>query len=193
MGAKGLPTNLSDLGLALPAAALGSLLVTDDQGGTMGDTTQPAAGWYGQADGRERRWDGATWTDEYRDPAPVGAPAEATEAPPAPEKEKPKATNGGNALAAIIVLAVIFFGFKACSGSSSTSDETDALVNCRRAVKAQIKNPATADFDVFSTNQTASLITGEVTAENDFGATKSLRYSCRMIGSTVQSATVTGL
>ena len=33
------------------------------------------AGWYDDGTGRQRWWDGAQWTEQYQDPAPINSPA----------------------------------------------------------------------------------------------------------------------
>lgn len=38
-----------------------------------------AEGWYDDGSGRQRWWDGQTWTDRYQDPEPVNSPSELVE------------------------------------------------------------------------------------------------------------------
>lgn len=154
---------------------------------------EPERGWYRQQDGRERLWDGHRWTDKYRDPdAPPPSPEDRSPADVDEKAKGKRADRVGQAIALGVVVIII-----ACCGwfQSLGDDEGDsggaALTACHNAVEAQIKNPSTADFSLFDTTITETQISGEVTAENDFGAEKTLRYVCTMSGSTVTRATVT--
>lgn len=163
-------------------------------------TEMGPAGWYKQPGDRdERYWDGSAWTDQYRPAsqlppkledrvAGADAPGSGTVVPKA-AKPTPGKRSGLGCLVLVVIAMLVFAVSKGCGGGSASSGGA-ALVNCRNAVKAQIKNPATADFELLSTTITDAQISGSVTAENDFGARKSLTYVCRISGDSVLSANV---
>lgn len=92
---------------------------------------------------------------------------------------------------ALLGLAV-FFGLVTCGGGSDDPSDSDGneLANCRQAVRVQVKNPDTIDWKTLSTDIQETRISGELTAENDFGGTKTLYFVCDMSGSQVTNATV---
>lgn len=154
-------------------------------------------GWYRTKDGRERYWDGDAWTDRYRDgddEPPAPADRSPRDEKPEPAKEESKGSSPWMILAFAVAAIVVF---ACCNGVFSGDDDEpssgSALTSCRNMVKAQIKNPSTADFAVLDTTITDTSISGEVTAENDFGAEKTLRYHCTISGDTVTDVTVNQL
>lgn len=77
----------------------------------------------------------------------------------------------------------------ACSGGSDSGSGA-AWVACQHAVKAQLNNPATADFALMDTTMTDAVIDGTLTAENSFGVKQDLQFHCEMSGEQVTSAEV---
>lgn len=152
-------------------------------------------GWYRQKDGRERYWDGNGWTDRYRDDEAPPNPGDRSTRGDEPAVEKPK-QSGSSPWKILAGAAVAIIVVACCSGAFSDDDEPStgaALAACKNAVKGQIKNPSTADFATLDTTITDTSISGEVTAENDFGAEKTLRYRCAISGESVTNVTVTPL
>lgn len=158
------------------------------------------AGWYRQQDGRERYWDGDAWTDEYR---------AGDEPPPDPADRSPKDLAKAEQLGEqpgqddvrthklwlVLVVVVLVSVLTCCGWVASLGDDEDsssgaALRACEDAVRNQVKNPSTAKFPILDTNITDTSIWGEVTAQNDFGAEKTLQYDCTMSGSVVTDVTV---
>lgn len=155
----------------------------------------PEQGWYRQQDGQERFWDGHQWTDHYRDPnAPP--PSREDRSPSETLRTEPGKPKSGApfwiGLAAAGLLAFACCGGDALRGGDDDDDDYSgaALTACQNAVKDRIKNPSTANFALFDTTITETSISGEVTAQNDFGAEKTLRYRCAVSGSTVTNVTV---
>ncbi|WP_346007155.1 hypothetical protein [Janibacter terrae] len=153
-------------------------------------------GWYRQKDGRERYWDGTKWTDRYRDgDEPPPEPGDRATRNDEPVDEEPKQGKSSTwVLLGVAIVALVIFA--CCSGAFTDDDDPSsgaALTACRNAVKAQIKNPSTADFAVLDTTITDTSISGEVTAENDFGGEKTLRYRCTISGESVTNVTVNPL
>ena len=87
----------------------------------------------------------------------------------------------GVGLALIVVLA-------GCSSDGTSSGAP--WVACKNAVKAQVANPATADFALMSTTIEDTVIDGKLTAKNDFGVEQELQFNCKMSGETVTSVEV---
>ena len=89
---------------------------------------------------------------------------------------------GGAILLAIIILWAI--GAATGSDSSSSSDsgakEDSAKEVCHKAVRAQLKSPATADFHDEATDTVGNKITvtGSVDSENGFGALLTSTFDC---------------
>lgn len=90
------------------------------------------------------------------------------------------------------VLCLLGIGIlKACGyGEPKGIDPGNPLANCRNAVEQQVKNPASIDWDLLSTEITDTRITGTFSAQNDFGAMKSLSFECVMSNGQVTSARV---
>lgn len=150
-------------------------------------------GWYRQKDGRERYWDGDAWTDQYRDgDEPPPAAGDRSTRDDHPDAAKPKQSSSPWKILAGAAVALVIVA--CCSGAFSNDDDGPstgaALAACKNAVKGQIKNPSTADFATLDTTITDTSISGEVTAQNDFGAEKTLRYRCTISGETVTNVTV---
>lgn len=91
----------------------------------------------------------------------------------------------GTVLIAVLLLA-------GCSGGGQDSQ---ALVACKNAVKAQLAHPATADFKISATNihETSAgyLVTGSLTGENGFGVPSEFGYTCEYGNGSVTSAALT--
>lgn len=162
------------------------------------------AGWYRQKDGSERYWDGFRWTDKYRggdEPPPNPAdrsPDDLSEEDPEDDSSPPPESLWDKAVPYAVV-GVVLLVLGCCGWAFSYEGEDDAdssgvsITACHDAVKQQIKNPSTADFSWLEQTVTDSSVSGELTAQNDFGAEKTLRYHCTISGSTVTDVKVNQL
>lgn len=157
------------------------------------------AGWYRQKDGRERYWDGGAWTDQYREGAePPPDPADRSPQDLADDdSEEPEKSKGSSLWGVLGFLVVAIIIFSCCGGAWSDDDDEPStgsgVVACEDAVEARIKNPSTADFSFLDRSITDTSISGEVTAQNDFGAEKTLRYRCSISDGAVTDVTVNEL
>jgi PBP1b-binding outer membrane lipoprotein LpoB len=89
------------------------------------------------------------------------------------------------------ILGVWLVPIMVLAGCSSDGKSSGApWVACKNAVKAQVTNPATADFALLSTTIEDTVIDGKLTAKNDFGVDQELRFHCKMSGETVTSVEV---
>jgi len=82
------------------------------------------------------------------------------------------------AIGAVILLCIAAFVFPAVKGDKT--DGFDAQVVCRDFVRDRLKAPSTADFsDVDHTGSAPTFtVTGNVDAENSFGAMLRMRFTC---------------
>jgi hypothetical protein len=104
--------------------------------------------------------------------------------------QKPEAAGGGWRIAVYVVLAIPVLIFGGCAAllviGSNESDKlhsSDALLACRAAVKAKLKNPATADFpfgggSIDERSGGGWDVTGTLTAKNSFGVPQELVFTC---------------
>lgn len=103
----------------------------------------------------------------------------------------PRNTNW-TAVGVVVGLGLIVLVAVNCSGDDNSRGPSsgDALVSCHHAVEAQLNNPATADFKTLQTTITDTRITGVVEADNDFGVTQEISYTCSISGGAVTGARV---
>lgn len=93
----------------------------------------------------------------------------------------------------IAVLAVVGFVDQTFGEDETTPEranttsfgEGDAWLNCQDAVKDQLRNPATADFSMLSSDIERAddgwfEISGSLNAENDYGVKQEIGFSCRV-------------
>jgi hypothetical protein len=120
------------------------------------------AGWYKQADGKQRFWDGKTWTDRKPNNGPLWA------------------------IGAIVVLIALCCGSSIFNNSNNDQggpDEGSAFVACKDFVRDRLKSPSSAEFGsindaTISDNGAEWTVSGPVDAENSFGASLRMNYVC---------------
>ena len=86
----------------------------------------------------------------------------------------------------VVIMSVAIL--TACSGEGAS--DSDAWIACKKAVEAQLENPATADFALTQSTIEADFIDGILTAENTFGVEQELQFHCERSGSTITDAEV---
>lgn len=123
--------------------------------------------------------------DEQPDPAAVDQPA-----PPARKR------GAGWVVAGVVVIALCAIGFLARPDTGGDA-EYSAKIACRDFVKQRLKAPATADFtdEVVNVDGQTYSVTGNVDAENSFGAKLRQTYTCVLedAGSEWRLTALTGL
>ncbi len=157
----------------------------------MSDLPPPSlpAGWYPDPKdkGRQRYWDGENWTQKTIPiPKPktlipkVGAGSGTVSKAVTPPKKGGLgcARIGCLSIIGIVVVGGIIAAIVGATGNSSSDDKSDlAVVACQDVVKKNLKAPSTASFpDVPSVS--GNIITGEVDAENGFGAHLRASFQC---------------
>lgn len=155
--------------------------------GVSSDGESPAAGWYQNAEGKRQWWDGSKWG-----PLAPDAPANARKAPPAnlnpPVAKKKPGFFVGCLVPVLVVLALltVFVVMSNTPDAQRERAERDAPVlaelACERAVKAQLKSPASAEFGSTSVSGSGAKYTvaGTVDAENSFGALMRNSFVCEV-------------
>lgn len=85
---------------------------------------------------------------------------------------------------ALLAVPVIAVGALAWSCTANTADPDDGstapLLACKQAVEGQVKNPDSIDWHTLDTTIGKRKITGSLDAQNVFGATKTLSYTCSL-------------
>ena len=120
----------------------------------------------------------------------------------AAEAAKAKASKQVNIGCAIfaapfVALVALLDGYAIYDGLNTNNDDGDsggdratALTSCKRAITAQLANPATTDFETLATtiSEDASgyTIRGPMKAQTGFGVEQALRYRC----STTQAGSI---
>jgi hypothetical protein len=139
----------------------------------MTDGPTAPAGWYPQADGSQRYWDGTSWTP------PTTSDDEADEA-----VARAKANNRW--FFGVIAVILLVGGCTWASGRSGSQHvgPTDASVSrCESAVKAQLKSPSTAEFSDHRWGDRSGggfILRGSVDSENGFGAMIRSTWICEI-------------
>lgn len=108
-----------------------------------------------------------------------------------PPKKKSGIGCGTLALAALMLVGMI--GCQSCvQNAGKNADNSDAahIVECRRQVKANLKDPGSAEFS--DEEATASGVTGTVRSKNSFGGTAVTRFTCTADGSRVTDMETVG-
>jgi len=84
----------------------------------------------------------------------------------------------------VVVVALIFGGCTALSGSSGSHSSSDnkyeSIAQCEARIEKLLKSPSTADFDSNASGSGSGpwKVTGTVDAQNSFGATVRASYGC---------------
>jgi len=92
---------------------------------------------------------------------------------------------------AVAVIAAVGIGaLVLLNGGDDEPRRINPSAICHELVRQKLSNPATADFQASRTTTTSTRITGVVQAENDFGVTQELDYTCSIDGDTVTGASV---
>lgn len=123
------------------------------------------------------------------------------DAPGGPDSTSPPAKKPSGCLWSFLGIAafviVVGLGFSSCGGSDSDDAPSayEARMQCERWVKDKLKAPATAEFSgavETSTGTNSWTITGNVDAENGFGAQVRSVWSCdiRLDGDTWRGTSV---
>lgn len=140
----------------------------------------PSPGWYINPEGKKQWWDGDKW-------GPLETTAsKAASSPPSSEPAKKPGFMLGCLLPLLLLLAgviafqLIFNGPDAVDRRAERDAPVLAQIACERAVKEQLKAPSSAKF-VNMESQGAGgsfAVTGQVDAENSFGAMIRTSFSC---------------
>jgi hypothetical protein len=157
-------------------------------------------GWYPDPkdDGQERFWDGKSWTDKTapkKTSANISAPVPSTPKPTGAATAVPPKKGGIGCgmgclivVGIIVVLGIIIGVASAIGGSNNSSDPANnddlAIVTCQDVVTQNLKSPSTASFPEVPTIS-GDTITGEVDAQNGFGATIRADFQCTRDGDKV--------
>lgn len=88
-------------------------------------------------------------------------------------------------LIAAVIAACCFGGF----GDDDEPNEYNVQGTCKDIVRKQLKNPSTADFS--DEQQTDTLASGLVAADNALGGTVTYSYRCSRSGDTVKLESLT--
>jgi hypothetical protein len=96
------------------------------------------AGWYDDGSGRQRWWDGKTWTDTWQDPAPVNSPSALVEHINSGSQPRP-AANGMSYVVLQVVLKEKLLG----TGSGNLT-ELERAINAQAALGYRLHTITTA-------------------------------------------------
>lgn len=91
----------------------------------------------------------------------------------------------GCGLVVLLLIGVIAFGFTSCMKGGDKRTEAEAMIACKDAIKAQLKDPSSADIEWRNTIEREKTdtsqqfeLTGVVRATNSFGATVPTAFAC---------------
>jgi len=114
---------------------------------------------------------------------PAQTPEEKAAAEAKKKAENRQANVWGAAIVGVLLLCCIGFAIKQTSNSDPEADRSNAAVaQCESAIKDQLKAPSTADFsdERYTDNDPSWLVTGNVDAENSFGAKIRSFFRCEL-------------
>lgn len=144
-------------------------------------SNQAPAGWYPQADGRQRYWDGTRWTEHT---------ATTTQAPAPPPPKKGRVglivlgAGGAVALVSILVAAAVGSGkpspYPTPSPTHSALTGDVAIAACETQVEKQLKSQHADHYsdEVATVKGGIWTVTGTVYATNSFNAVVPGPYTC---------------
>ncbi len=100
------------------------------------------AGWYDDGSGRQRWWDGQTWTDTWQDPAPVNSPSALVEHVKSEASSGSQPRPAANGMSYVVLQVVL--KEKLLGTGSGNLTELERAINAQAALGYRLHTITTA-------------------------------------------------